>query len=104
MSNEPEDIDRLLREVEAMNVGQPPATRPDAQPPAAPAGPPTATGRGRGAWTGVGAVGGLAAGGLVGTVLAFLPSVGPLQTAVGAALGGAVMAFASGPPDWFRRR
>jgi hypothetical protein len=42
-------------------------------------------------------------GGITGTVLAFLPWVSTLSTAIGAALGGAVMAAVSGPPGWFDR-
>lgn len=108
---QPDDIDKLLREIEAMNKSQPapgsavdkPGTREvratgsaDARA-AKPAG-----GRGaRVAWTGAGAVGGFVTGGVVGTVLAFLPWVSTLSTAVGAALGGAAVALVSGPPRWF---
>jgi hypothetical protein len=104
---QPDDIDKLLREIDAMNSGavaprgeSAPATRAGGSP--APA-PTTSTGSrgGRVAWTGVSAVGAGLAGGVVGTVLAILPSVSTLSTAVGAALGGALVGFVSGPPRWF---
>lgn len=113
MGQSDDDIDKLLREVEAMTSGasggpaKVPAERASAQPAtgraALPAGRTGSSRGGRVAWTGVGAVGGLLSGGIVGTVLAFLPSVGTLSTAVGAAIGGAVVAFVSGPPGWFDR-
>ena len=105
--SQPDDIDKLLREIDAMNQrsggGQPPAVPgPAATPPATrDTGP--ASGGSRAAWTGVGAVGGLVTGGFVGTVLAFLPFLSPGSTAVGAAIGGALVAFVSRPPRWFDR-
>lgn len=102
---QPDDIDKLLREIDAMNSGTvapraqgTPAPRPDASP--APAQPAGSRG-GRLAWTGVSAIGAGLAGGVVGTVLAILPTVSTLSTAVGAALGGALVGFVSGPPRWF---
>jgi hypothetical protein len=111
--SQPEDIDKLLRELEAMNQGGtgspgdrevavPSSPTTPAKPGKAGAGPaPRASRGGRLAWTGASAVGGLATGGVVGTVLAFLPWVSTLSTAVGAALGGAVVGLVSGPPRWF---
>ena len=102
-----DDLDKLLREIDAMNAGKgqvapragsAPTARPRGE--AAPA-PPKGTRGGRVAWTGVSAVGAGAAGGVLGTVLAFLPAVSTLSTAVGAAVGGALVAFVSGPPRWF---
>jgi hypothetical protein len=108
---QPDDIDKLLREIEAMNQPQPAAGR-EVDVPAkgevsagGSSGAPVAKpdgGRGaRLAWTGAGAVGGLVTGGVVGTVLTFLPWVSTMSTAVGAAVGGAVLALVSGPPRWF---
>ena len=105
--SQPDDIDKLLREIDAMNQrsagGTPPAVPgPAASPPVArDAG--SGSGGSRAAWTGVGAVGGLVTGGFVGSVLAFLPLLSPGSTAVGAAIGGALVAFFSRPPGWFDR-
>jgi len=100
-----DDIDKLLREIDAMNTGavQPradsaPVPRPGSE--AATVKPAGSTG-GRLAWTGVSAVGAGLAGGVVGTILTMLPTMGTLSTAVGAALGGALVGFVSGPPRWF---
>jgi hypothetical protein len=108
---QPDDIDKLLREIQAMNQPQtsagkgvdvPGASEVSAARSAEGRGGKPAGGRGaRLAWTGAGAVGGLATGGVVGTVLAFLPWVSTMSTAVGAAVGGAVLALVSGPPRWF---
>jgi hypothetical protein len=108
-----DDLDRLLREIDAMNAGNP-ASAPKGEvaprPGSAPATPSRGeaarseakgTRGGRLAWTGVSAVGAGAAGGVLGTVLTFLPAVSTLSTAVGAAVGGALVAFVSGPPRWF---
>jgi hypothetical protein len=98
-----DDIEKLLREIDAMNKAQLPATGSPApvQKSSAPA--PERSGS-RGAWAGASAVGGLAVGGLFGTVLTFLPYVSTLSTAIGAAVGGAAVGFVSRPPDWFSRR
>jgi hypothetical protein len=105
--SEPNDIDKLLREIEAMNN---PAATPSkdavpapAEEKAVAAGSGGPTRGGRIAWTGASAVGGLATGGVVGTILAFLPFVSTASTAIGAALGGAVIGMVSGPPGWFDR-
>lgn len=103
---QPEDIDKLLRELEAMNSGtvqRPEAATPARRQPSAPAtseGPSTG---GRIAWAGAGAIGAGIVGLILGTILAFLPWVSTMSTAVGAALGGALMALVSGPPAWFDR-
>jgi hypothetical protein len=107
--SQPDDIDRLLREVEALNN---PAAVPAKETSPAPAEKKSVSKRegsggptrgGRIAWTGASAVGGLATGGVVGTVLMFLPFVSTASTAIGAALGGAVIGLVSGPPAWFDR-
>ena len=101
-----DDIEKLLREIDAMNQAQRPGGAPV---PAQQAGPPasapeSAGATSRGAWAGAGAIGGLAVGGVVGTVLTFLPYVSTLPTAIGAAVGGAAVGFVSQPPGWFARR
>lgn len=104
--SESDDIDKLLREIDAMNKGRAtpgqPAVPAASTPPGLPATQDVPSGGGsRAAWTGMGAVGGLVAGGVVGTVLTFLPAVSTVSTALGAALGGAIVAFVSRPPKWF---
>lgn len=101
--SQPDDIDKLLREIDAMNAGSgqgaalpAPAENKAIEPAAKSSG-----GSGRVAWTGASAVGGLLAGGVVGTVLTFLPYVSTASTAVGAAIGAALAGFVSGPPAWF---
>lgn len=97
-----DDIERLLREVDALtNSGkaQPPATKPEK------AGPPAESGDGssrRGAWVAASAVGGGLFGLIAGTLLWFLPWISGMSTALGAALGAALVGFVSGPPRWFR--
>ena len=54
-------------------------------------------------WTAISAGGAGVLGLVTGTVLGFLPYVGALPTGLGAAFGGAVVAFVSGPPNWFKR-
>ena len=104
--SQPDDIERLLREIDAMNAGSgqgaalPAPAQNKAIEPAPASG---ASGGGRVAWAGASAFGGLLVGGVTGTILTFLPSVSTVSTAVGAALGAAVAGFVSGPPDWFRR-
>jgi hypothetical protein len=104
---QPDDLDRLMRELDAMNRpaigGTSSSGTPAARPPgeAERAAGKKGTASGRLAWTGASAVGGGVLGGIVGTVLTFLPAVSTLSTAVGAALGGAAVAFVSGPPRWF---
>lgn len=98
---DPEDIDKLLAEIDAMNKRPlTPASPAPAQPPATAA----AQGTGRGQWTAI-AAGGAGVVGLVGgSILSFLPYISGLSTGIGAALGGAAVAFLSGPPPWFHRR
>jgi hypothetical protein len=103
--SQPDDIDKLLREIDAMNAGSgqgaalpAPAQNKAIEPAATSSG-----GSGRVAWTGASAVGGLLAGGVVGTVLTFLPYVSTASTAIGAAFGAAVAGFVSGPPTWFHK-
>lgn len=98
----PEDIDKLLAEIDAMNRSGTPA-RPG--PPATPPVPaPQANGGGRGTWTAVAAGGAGAVGLVTGSVLSFLPYISGLPTGLGAALGGAVVAAISGPPHWWGRK
>lgn len=96
-----DDIDRLLREVAALESGpakaQPPARQNDVPAKAAKDG----TSSGRLAWGALAAGGGAAAGFLIGTILGFLPWVSSMSTAVGAALGAFLVALISGPPRWF---
>lgn len=95
---DPDDIDKLLREVAALN-----APGGAVQPKPSAAAVPEKGGSGRGVWTGACAVGGLVVGGAAGSVLWFLPYISPGPTAVGAALGAAVAGLISGPPAWFRK-
>jgi hypothetical protein len=101
--SQPDDIDKLLREIDAMNAGQGAALPAPAQKAAIEPAATSSGGSGRVAWTGASAVGGLLAGGVVGTVLTFLPYVSTASTAVGAALGAALAGFVSGPPAWFHK-
>ena len=101
--SEPDDIEKLLREIDAMNAGG----GKSAQVPAVPQGKEVeSTGAtessagGRVAWTGTTAIGGFFAGGLAGAIL---PFVGSGSAAVGAAIGAAIVAAISGPPGWFSR-
>lgn len=100
--SQPDDIERLLREIDAMNAGSGSSA-------ALPAGPQKkaiepasqgSRGSGRVPWAGASAVGGLMVGGLAGL---FLPGMGMVQGGLAAALGAVVTGFVSGPPDWFRR-
>ena len=84
--SQPDDIEKLLREIDAMNAGssQGAALPAPAQNKAIePAREVRTGGSGRVAWTGASAVGGLLAGGVAGTILTFLPSVSTVSTAVG---------------------
>jgi len=47
-------------------------------------------------------LGGAVVGGGVGLVLWVLPFIGPVSTALGAAIGAFVTALVTGPPRWFR--
>jgi predicted lipid-binding transport protein (Tim44 family) len=98
-----DDIEKLLREIDAMNQAQRPGATPPAQVAKASTPEPARPG-GRGAWAGASAVGGLVVGGAAGTVLWFLPYVSTVSTAIGAALGGAAIGLVSRPPDWFSKR
>ena len=103
--SEPDDIEKLLREIDAMNAGG----GKSAQVPAVPQGKEVestdaaksgAGAGGRVAWTGTTAIGGFFAGGLAGAILPFVDSG---SAAVGAAIGAAIVAALSGPPGWFSR-
>lgn len=98
--SQPDDIEKLLREVQALNAGTGGSVQPGPQAGAVE----KPSGSSRIAWTGASAAGGLVLGGAVGTVLWFLPWISTGATAVGAAVGAAAAAFVSGPPAWFRRR
>jgi hypothetical protein len=100
--SQPDDIDKLLREIDAMNAGSgqgaalpAPAQNKAIEPAATSSG-----GSGRVAWTGASAVGGLLLGSAAGL---FLPGMGMIQGGLAAALGALVTGFVSGPPEWFRR-
>lgn len=102
--SQPDDIDKLLREIDAMNAGKAGGVPAKPEEKAVEPAPPTESGGGgRLAWTGASAVGGLFVGGFTGTVLMFLPYVGPASTALGAAIGAAAAAAVSGPPRWFNK-
>jgi hypothetical protein len=106
MAADDDEIARLLREVDAV-AGASSAPVPAAQP---------ATGKqvqaadrdeggGMGArarWALIAGAGGGAVGLVAGTMLAFLPFVDGLSTAVGAAAGAMLTGLVGGPPRWLR--
>jgi len=102
MAND-DDIERLLREVEALESGG--AAK--ALPPASASGrdvakaPDDAAGSSRKAWVALAAASGGVAGFVLGSMLFFLPWVNGPSTAIGAALGAAIAALIGGPPRWF---
>jgi hypothetical protein len=77
-----DDIERLLREIDQS--------------------PRPTSGGSRVGFAALAAVGGAVVGGVGGLLLWFLPFIGPVSTAVGAALGAFVTALVTGPPRWFR--
>lgn len=98
----PEDIDKLLAEIEALNKSgeqagrQPAALRPQG---AVVAHPTPDQGRSaRTTWTGLAGLGAGAVGWIAGGIL---PFVGSTSAGIGAAIGGALVAVISGPPAWF---
>lgn len=99
-----DDIDKLLAEIDAMNRRTGAAPVPGAKPgvPATQSAPESGSDRAK--WTAASALGAGVTGLVAGTVLTFLPYVGGIQTGIGAALGGAVVGFISGPPKWFQRK
>ena len=105
--SEPDDIEKLLREIDAMNAGGGKSAPVPAVPQgkevestdAAKSGAGAGAG-GRVAWAGTTAIGGFFAGGLAGAIV---PFVGSGSAAVGAAIGAAIVAALSGPPGWFSR-
>lgn len=96
---EPDDIDKLLREIDAMNAGSTAGKQVPAAPEPKAVEAVPSSGGGRFAWAGTSAIGGLFAGGLAGAVL---PFVGSPSAAVGAAIGAAIVGAISRPPTWFR--
>lgn len=106
MAAEDDDIAKLMREIDAMNAGTSasPTPSPGAQVPATqPSKEVESSDDGaRGKWALMAAVGGLIAGGIIGGLLWFLPGISPWSTGVGAALGAAIVALISGPPNWMK--
>ena len=107
MASDDDDIERLLREVDALESGpsrskaQPPAPgRSRALEPVAEAPPQRSA---RVSWALWSAAGGGVLGFILGTVLFMLPWVSGPSTAVGAALGAAIAGLISGPPGWYRK-
>jgi hypothetical protein len=101
---EPEDIEKLLREIDAMNagnsqgsIGAGPAGSSTPQK-AAPA--PQTTAGGKGAWVGAATIGAGATGMVAGMLL---PYLGMFQSGIGAAIGGVVVSLVGQPPGWFSR-
>lgn len=110
MAADDDDLARLMKEIEEFDKSSGAA-------PAAPTPQPTGSAevakkqssevaeRGSGSrakWAAIAAVGAGVVGFLVGSVLFILPGVDGWSTGLGAALGGAVVAFVSGPPKWLR--
>jgi hypothetical protein len=100
-----DDIERLLREVEALESGpskaQPPVPAQSREP--AKQQSASESGGGRTSWALIAAAGGGAAGFIIGTLLGFLPLVDGLSTGLGAAIGAAIAALIGGPPGWYRK-
>ncbi len=99
---EPDDIEKLLREIDAMNAGAPAGKQVPAAPePKAVEAAPSSSGGSRLGWAGVSAVGGFFAGGLAGAILPFVQSP---SAAVGAAIGAAIVGLVGRPPKWLSGR
>ncbi len=100
--SQPDDIDKLLREIDAMNArsGQGAALPAPAQNKAIEQAPSPSGGSGRVAWTGASAVGGLLVGAVAGLLL---PGMGTIEGGLAAMIGAVVTGFVSGPPTWFSR-
>ena len=99
-----DDIERLLREVDALESGgakqaQPPAKRSAEPAPSEDSG----GGMSRTRWAALSAAGGGVGGFIVGSVLFFLPWIDGPSTAIGAAAGAAVTGLVSGPPNRFQK-
>ena len=99
--SDPDDIERLLAEINAMDNA--PARRDSGtvEPASGKEIERSGNGRGRMSWVGISAIGGGVVGLIVGSILFFLPWVSAMSTGVGAALGAAVVALISGPPGWY---
>jgi len=100
-----DDIERLLREVQATNS---PASSGRSPQPAKSAQPAKndddASGGGAGGRLAFAVGSGVVVGGVgavIGQVLWILPAIGPITTGLGAAFGGFVTALVAGPPRWF---
>ena len=102
-----DDIERLLREVNAMNNPNSPASGGRSVEPAKSkdvAKKDDSSGSGAGGRLAFAVGSALVVGGLgaaFGAVLFVLPFVGPITTGIGAALGAFVTALIAGPPRWF---
>ncbi len=101
-----DDIERLLREVNAMNdpgssAGRSPQPARSAQPAKNDDDSSGGGAGGRLAFAvGSGVVVG-AVGAAIGAVLVVLPFIGPFTTGVGASIGAFITALVAGPPRWF---
>ena len=96
-----DDIERILREIDAMDGKKPP---PPAKKPKGEVAPTDDSGGGsRLTWALMTAAGGGVFGLIIGTILGFLPWVSTFSTGVGAAIGGAAVGLVSGPPTWYRK-
>lgn len=94
---DPDDIDKLLREIDSMGAGggSAKASGPSSAAPA----PKTSTG-GKGPWVGAAAAGAGATSMVAGMLL---PYLGMFQAGIGGAIGGAVVGLVSNPPRWFTK-
>lgn len=106
MSSDDEELAKLMREIDAVTGPSPSAGAAPAQPPVPATSKEVAKsddGSGsRGKWALIAAAGGGVVGFIVGSILWFLPGFSGVPTALGAALGAAIIALISGPPNWMK--
>ena len=101
-----DDIEALLREIDAMNSGSTASAGKEAVPAKkrkeAAESPDESKRSARVTWMLISAAGSGVIGAVLGTLLWLIPGVSPLATGLGAALGGALTALIGGAPKWLR--